>query len=262
MRAVRFHIILLLMVIGLVSCRPKGVLSTRDMVDLLVDIHLVDAMTDVNYGPVPSEWKGHLTTEQFRDLAYLDVLYKHGVTEAQFYASVAYYSKNLRLYTRIYSDVDQRYRRLIDDIEHGAYHRAAPVDSAEWKRDSLRIRTLYERRMLRPDTLSRLRASYAPDSVTSWHVHERHRWLMEKRVSVPFLMVDTLTVLPANAAALDSTQTTTVTDTLDHETWAMKLLHGEVEQPGTAPAARPLDRRDESVYGAQSRLSDPQPSTR
>lgn len=253
MRSFLLHSALVLMVVGLVACRPKGVLSSRDMSALLFDIHLVDALTDGSYGPLPATWTGPLVAEQFKDLAYQQVLKKHGVTEVDFFASVAYYSKNLRLYTRIYSDVDKHYRAYIEAIESGSFHEQTAQSLKEaLGKDSLRMRALYERWHVLPDTLSRLSNTYRPDSVTSWLTYQTERWLRPYRVEAQtFLVVDTVTLNKGLLSPTDSVPQATAADTGSHEAWAIKLLHGEVapdKQPVTSTSqptttVSPTDRQ-------------------
>lgn len=249
MRAFLFHITLVLMLVGLASCRPKGVLPSKEMVDLLFDVHLVDAMTDETYGAVPSTWKGNLETRQFKDLAYQRVLKKHGVSESEFYTSVAYYSKDLRKYTRIYSDVDKRFREYIESIENWSFHEQS-VQSVKdaMAKDSLRVKALFTRWHILPDTLTRVRASYKPDSVSSWVSVEVNRWLREpSKEAGRFLVVDTVSHKKQLVQVVDSLQQVAGADSCDHETWAIKLLNGEVEQPTTPPVVveKPLKRRFE-----------------
>ncbi len=236
MRTLLLHIALVLMVVGLVGCRPKGVLSTKEMSELLFDIHLVDALTDGSYGALPNTWTGPLAADQFKDLAYQQVLKKHGVTEAGFFASVAYYSKNLRLYTRIYSDVDKQYKAYIEEIENWSFHEQTTQSVQEaLSKDSLRMKILYERWHVLPDTMTRLYASYRPDAVTSWLAYQSSRWLRPYKAETnTFLMIDTLAPERPVLSPTDSFPQATVPDTGSHEEWALKLLHGEVV-PTTAP---------------------------
>ncbi len=227
MRTFLLHMALVLMVVGLVACRPKGVLGSKDMSALLFDIHLVDALTDGSYGPISPTLTGQLDPNQFKDLAYQQVLKKHGITEADFFASVAYYSKNLRLYTRIYSDVDKQYRAYIEAIENWSFHEQSTQAVLEiLSKDSVRIRALYEKWHVLPDTMTRLYPAYRPDSVVSWLDFQTERWLRPtKTLPHTFLMIDTVTLATPVVSTTDSVPQAVAADSGSHEEWALKLLH-------------------------------------
>jgi len=168
------YIGLLLLVCLFASCRPKDVLPKKEMMDLLYEIHMTEAMTDGMYGPLPNQWSQGLDAEYFRDLSYRSVLRKHRVTEARFFKSVAYYSKNLRTYSRMYEKIGKRLDAYIQSIQE-----AQTVGSFSYTveqlivRDSAKTKNWYERFMIRPDT-AKLTHSYCLDSVREWAAG---RWL-------------------------------------------------------------------------------------
>ena len=93
------HIILLITACLLLftACRPKGVLSSREMRDLLYDLHRADGAIQVagyNYS-------------HDEELAryYQSVLDKHGVTQAQFDSSLVWYTDNPQRFNKIYPKV-------------------------------------------------------------------------------------------------------------------------------------------------------------
>ena len=89
--------ILLLSLVLFSSCRPRGILHSWEMRDLLVDLHKTDALIQVsgmangNY-----EAKGYY---------YAQVLAKHGVTQAQFDSSLVWYTAHPQLFDKIYPKV-------------------------------------------------------------------------------------------------------------------------------------------------------------
>lgn len=89
------------------SCtRPSSVLSGREMVNLLVDLHKADgAIQTIGYN------YGH---EESTRIYYLDILEKHGVTQCEFDSSLVWYTAHpkqfSRIYPRVISRLDAEYR--------------------------------------------------------------------------------------------------------------------------------------------------------
>lgn len=80
-----------------VGCRPRGVLSNREMRDVLYDLHRADGAIQVagyNYG-------------HSQELAsyYKSVLDKHGVTQAEFDSSLVWFTDNPQIFNKIYPRV-------------------------------------------------------------------------------------------------------------------------------------------------------------
>jgi len=124
------------------------------MVDMLFDIHLTKALVDNNYGSVPAQWKRGLSDKDFKDMAYQSVLRKHDVTEETFYTSVSYYSKHLRLYTKIYIAVDQRMQDYIKEMQ--VFHYTVPSFReclAHITLDTLKVHSLYHLGSFKADTI-------------------------------------------------------------------------------------------------------------
>jgi hypothetical protein len=170
------------------SCKPIGVLSSKEMTDLLVDIHLAEAMTDSKSGQIPASWRKGLPLSYFKDLSYESVLKKHGVSEADFYKSVAYYSKNLRLYSLIYADVETKLRNYEASVENWDYHRdlEASIQSMietnkDWYQKLFGYLNLYN------DTITRQPAVFKTDSN-----HTHIRWLTDRFMHIVLLKADTL----------------------------------------------------------------------
>ena len=99
---------------ALVGCRPRGVLSNREMRDVLYDLHRVDGALQVaGYGYGHSqEVAGY----------YKNVLDDHGITQAQFDSSLVWYTDNPQIFNKIYPKVLER---LEADLEVEKQIRAA-----------------------------------------------------------------------------------------------------------------------------------------
>lgn len=89
-----------------VGCRPRNVLSSREMRELLYDLHRVDgAMQILGYN------YGH---DQELSAYYKAVLDKHGITQAQFDSSLVWYTDNPQIFNKIYPVVLERLQADLD----------------------------------------------------------------------------------------------------------------------------------------------------
>lgn len=79
------------------GCRPKGILSSREMRQVLVDLHKTDGMLQTR-GARGLEYED-------RDLYYAQVLAKHHVTQAQFDSSLVWYTAHPQFFNKIYPKV-------------------------------------------------------------------------------------------------------------------------------------------------------------
>lgn len=101
MRRYILHILFLaLLFVAFVGCRPRGVLSNREMRDVLYDLHRADGAIQVagyNYG-------------HNQELAsyYQSVLDKHGITQAEFDSSLVWFTDNPQIFNKIYPQVIER----------------------------------------------------------------------------------------------------------------------------------------------------------
>ncbi len=86
--------------VSLAGCRPRGVLSSSEMEDVLYDLHFTDGVVSV------AGWRlGHDT---LRYECYTFVLEKHGITQAQFDSSLVWYTAHPLLFDKIYPHVIDR----------------------------------------------------------------------------------------------------------------------------------------------------------
>ena len=101
----------------MMGCRPHGVLSNREMRDVLYDLHRVDGALQVagySYGH-SQEVAGY----------YKNVLDEHGITQAQFDSSLVWYTDNPQIFNKIYPKVIER---LEEDYEREKQLREANRD--------------------------------------------------------------------------------------------------------------------------------------
>lgn len=95
---IKFQLLILLCISAvLVSCRPRGILSSNEMRKLLVDLHQTDAMMQVaglKY-----------TDQEQKEIYYAQVMERHGVTQAEFDSSLVWYTAHPQLFDKIYPKV-------------------------------------------------------------------------------------------------------------------------------------------------------------
>ena len=101
MKITRVNIVCcMLLCLAMVGCRPRGVLSNREMRNVLYDLHRADGAIQVagyNYSH-DQEVAGY----------YKNVLDKHGITQAQFDSSLVWYTNNPQIFNKIYPKVMER----------------------------------------------------------------------------------------------------------------------------------------------------------
>lgn len=100
---------MLCMALSLSSCafRPRGVLSNKEMEDVLVDLHSAEGILQVagyNYGHFDA-----------CNIYYGIILDKHGVTQAQFDSSLVWYTAHPQYFQSVYPKVLKRLQKRHDD---------------------------------------------------------------------------------------------------------------------------------------------------
>ncbi len=80
-----------------IGCRPRGILSSNEMREVLVDLHKTDAMLQM-------AGIGMMDKEQMQ-IYYAQVLQRHGITQAQFDSSLVWYTAHPQLFNKIYPKV-------------------------------------------------------------------------------------------------------------------------------------------------------------
>ena len=91
---------MLLVCVAMVGCRPRGILSNREMREVLYDLHRADGAIQVagyNYSH-DQELAGY----------YKNVLDKHGITQAEFDSSLVWFTDNPQIFNKIYPKVIER----------------------------------------------------------------------------------------------------------------------------------------------------------
>lgn len=104
------------------SNRPDDVLTPREMRSFLTDLHLLEGVFSSGYN----------ISEDEKKLYYYVLFQKHGITKAQFDSSLVYYTKNPKMFERIYTRVNKNLEELKSDVEAGKYLPVIP-DSIKYK---------------------------------------------------------------------------------------------------------------------------------
>lgn len=114
-------VLLTLLALTLVGCRPKGILTSREMRHLLVDLHKTDALLQTKCSGCSNET---------RAIYYAQVLADHGVTQAQFDSCLAWYTAHPQLFDKIYPKVIAELEKERDAflVLHPEYAEVAVTD--------------------------------------------------------------------------------------------------------------------------------------
>jgi len=148
------------------------------MTDVIYDIHLTEALTNGNEEPVSLDWLHGMNLEDFRDMSYRSVLKKHKISEETFYTSVEYYSKHLRIYTKIYTDVDLRLNLFIGEIRDGKFGKSTFEKSLKNQNlDSITVQKLYDIFIRQPLDTSVIKLYLPVDSIPSFVEVNANQWL-------------------------------------------------------------------------------------
>ena len=106
-------VILLMVFLALAACRPKGILTSRQMRSVLYDLHRAEAVLQVagyNFGHEEAVAK-----------YYQSVLDEHGITQAQFDSSLVWYTDHPQIFNKIYPKVLARCEKeesMWTELEH------------------------------------------------------------------------------------------------------------------------------------------------
>ena len=214
------------------SGRPRTVLSRADMVEVLYDIHLTEALTDASTTPIPEDWTKGLSPSDFRELSFQSVLQKHELSEETFYNSVAWYGKHLRLYNKVYEEVDKRLKQYILDINDWKYHKPVGLERIFEHVDTLRIRVLFDRLLVQSDTLEAGSLAWPTDSMSGYVETKARLWL-------PEITLDSLSLIcvPIDSISVDSISVDSVlVDSLAVDTLTVVRL--PADRPRVATEAR------------------------
>lgn len=155
------------------SCRPKGVLSRKEMVSVLFDIHLTEAAVNEMSEPIPEEWTQGMETGYFRDMAYRSVLRKHHLSQESFYYSVSWYSRHMNLYEKVYIDVQAKLDDFKASIDEGKFDQTSAM--MQYGMDTAKVRTIFTYGLFRRDTVPVHRLYLAGDSLptnSKWYTKQ------------------------------------------------------------------------------------------
>jgi len=92
-----FIFVLCSVLLVLWGCRPKGVLSSNAMKEVLEDLHKTEAMLQTA-GLRPSD-------QEIKSIYFAQVLEQHGITQAEFDSSLVWYTAHPQLFDKIYPKV-------------------------------------------------------------------------------------------------------------------------------------------------------------
>ena len=99
---------LLSFVLYLTSCRPKGILHSWEMREVLIDLHKTDALIQI-----AGLQYGH---DEALNIYYAQVMEKHGITQSQFDSSLVWYTAHPVFFDKIYPKVQAELK-----AEHDAF---------------------------------------------------------------------------------------------------------------------------------------------
>ena len=106
------------------SNRPDDVLSRSEMKSFLTDLHLLEGV-----------FSSDVTISEDEKILYYHALFqKHGISKAQFDSSLVYYTRNPKVFERIYTSVNKNLEELRTEVEAGKYTPVLP--------DSIRLKPL------------------------------------------------------------------------------------------------------------------------
>jgi hypothetical protein len=98
-----------------IDSKKKYVIPEKELVDVLVDLHLADGMTE--YTNVAG------FTDYYLDSAslYTAIFNKHGVTRAEFDSTLSYYSTRTERFQKIYEKAALKIRLMEQETTKEAY---------------------------------------------------------------------------------------------------------------------------------------------
>lgn len=103
----------------------RGVLQEKKMVDVMVDVHLVEGMSEQNL----LNQNNHSTSNVY----YNNILMKHEITLAELDSSIAWYARHPKIYKRVYDSVVSRLEKQKSLIEKGYYLKKDTLNAVKAK---------------------------------------------------------------------------------------------------------------------------------
>lgn len=104
-------ILLVILFLPFTSCKQQneGVLSKKQMSDLLVDVHKSEAVMALNYSKFPND--------SAKSVVRAAIFKRHNITQAQFDSSLVWYGNHIEDYMEIYDQVIDRLNKENDEIK-------------------------------------------------------------------------------------------------------------------------------------------------
>lgn len=112
---------------------PPNVLSEEQYIDLLVDLSLAESATNIN---VKS-----LSGPKFDSAYAFNPIREHNISESVYDSTVAFYSRNPKLYKKLYEQVLERLNKM--QVEREKNKKDTVVGKVE-KKDSAIVKTTYD----------------------------------------------------------------------------------------------------------------------
>lgn len=109
-RIIHYSLFIILCAAVFTACRPRNVLSPKQMEDVFVDLHTAEGMIEIsglNYGH-----------DEYLKGYFQSVLDKHGITQAQFDSSLVWYTSNPVIFEKIYPKVVERLEKQAEDAKN------------------------------------------------------------------------------------------------------------------------------------------------
>lgn len=132
------HLFIFGLIVFFVSCnnRPKGVLNSDDMTEILTEMHKLDgALME----------KGYTYSSDSTKLRYYSfILTKYDVSKADFDSSLVWYTKNPKTFATIYNKVVENLELQEKEVKSGKYHFIDSVELAKVKSDIWSKKTQYK----------------------------------------------------------------------------------------------------------------------
>ncbi|MCQ2328578.1 MAG: DUF4296 domain-containing protein [Paludibacteraceae bacterium] len=109
-RIIHYSLFIILCAAVFTACRPRNILSPKQMEDVFVDLHTAEGMIEIsglNYGH-----------DEYLKGYFQSVLDKHGITQAQFDSSLVWYTSNPVIFEKIYPKVVERLEKQAEDAKN------------------------------------------------------------------------------------------------------------------------------------------------
>jgi hypothetical protein len=129
-----FLLTILIIIGGCADDSEKNIIPRKELIPVLVDIHLMDAMlSDIEY-------REQIIQSDTADY-YKAVIRQHGYSKAQFDSSISYYSQDLKKFDKIYQEVLVRLSKLETEAQEKIREKREEKEKLNEQTDSTREAT-------------------------------------------------------------------------------------------------------------------------